>query len=97
MRVYIAGFIGFFIGMFFGAFLLGVMQMIREGDKIYENAILERRRKISEGKFCKPDDYFNHFKPDRRGSFRAVSSGKSGKTGHPDNRVLHNEHGHLEL
>jgi hypothetical protein len=89
--------IGFIIGTFFGMFALGFLQMIAQGDKKNEKLIMERRGKIGAGKFCKPDDYHSYFRANHRRSFRTISGGKSGKTSSADNRVLHNEHGHLEL
>jgi hypothetical protein len=89
--------IGFIIGTFFGMFALGFLQMIAQGDKKNEKLIMERRGKIGSGKFCKPDDYHSYFRANHRRSIRTISGGKSGKIGPSDNRVLHNEHGHLEL
>jgi hypothetical protein len=97
MKVYYGLALGFFIGTFFGMFLLGLVQMLGKGDQRNEKLILERRGKIGSGQFCQPDDYHSYFMPNRRGRIRSVSGGKFGKAGHPDNRVLHDEHGHLEL
>jgi len=97
MRQYYGFFIGLFIGFFAGVFALGFAQMIKRGDKRNEELIMERRGKIGSGKFCKPDDYHSYFRANHRRSIRTISGGKSGKIGPSDNRVLHNEHGHLEL
>ena len=86
-----------FIGVFAGVFLLGLMQLTKRKDDIYEKLILEQGGKDSTGVSGEPDHYFEHFNshrdrrvcPDRRGEPR--------KTGHPDHRVLHNEHGSLGL
>jgi hypothetical protein len=42
---------GFFIGTFAGVFLLGLMQMIKEGDQKNEKLDMERRGKIGSGSF----------------------------------------------
>jgi hypothetical protein len=57
---------GLFIGTFAGVFLLGLMQMIKEGDQKNEKLDMERRGKIGSGKFRKPDDYHSYFIADRR-------------------------------
>ncbi len=95
MRVYIAFLIGLFIGMFFGVFLLGLMQMIKRKDDIYEKLIVEQGRAKHKGKLCEPDNYFDYFNshcdrrvcPDRRS--------QSGETGNIDYRLLHHVNGHL--
>lgn len=97
MEFYKGMIVGLFIGVFIGIFLLGLMQLIKRKDDIYEELILERRGKIGSGKFRKPDDYHSYFRPNHRRSIRTISGGKSGKISPSDNRVFHNEHGHLEL
>lgn len=89
--------IGFIVGTFFGMFVLGLMQMVRKGDDICEKLILEQGGAVGKGKLCEPDNYFDYFNShcDRR--VRPDRRSKSGETSDSDNRVLHNEHGHLEL
>ena len=97
MKQYYGFFIGLFIGFFAGVFALGFAQMLGKGDKKNEELILERRGKIGSGKFCKPDDYHSYFRANHRRGFYPISGGKSRKISNPDNRILHDEHGHLEL
>ena len=95
MKVYIVGAIGFFIGVFIGIFLLGLMQMIRRKDEIYEKLILEQGGKNDPGVSSEPDHYFDHFNAHRDRRVCLDRRGEPRKTGDLDNRVLHNEHGHL--
>ena len=89
--------IGFVIGVFSGVFILGLMQMIRRGDDIYEKLILEQGGAVDKGKLCEPDNYFDYFNshhdrrvcPDRRGQPREVSN--------IDYRLLHHVNGHLGI
>lgn len=97
MKVYYGLALGFFIGTFFGMFLLGLVQILGKGDQRNEKLILERRGKIGSGKFRKPDDYHSYFRPNHRRSIRTISGDKSGEAGNSNNRILHNEHGNLEL
>lgn len=95
MKVYIAGAIGFFIGTFFGVFVLGLMQMVRKGDDIYEKLILEQGGAKHKGKLCEPDNYFDYFNSHHDRRVRPDRRSKSGETGDSDNRVLHDVDGHL--
>ena len=87
--------IGIFIGVLAGAFLLGLMQMIKRKDDIYEKLILEQGGKNGKRFSSEPADYFDHFNahrdrrvcPERRSQFR--------ETGNIDYRLLHHVNGHL--
>lgn len=87
--------IGIFIGVFAGAFLLGLMQMIRRGDDIYEKLILEQRRKNGEGVSGESADYFDHFNAHRDRRICSDRRGEPRKTGHLDHRLLQHVDGHL--
>lgn len=95
MKVYIAGAIGFFIGTFFGMFVLGLVQMVRKGDDIYEKLILEQGGAKHKGKLCEPDNYFDYFNShcDRR--VCSDRRGKLGETSNIDYRLLHDVNGNL--
>lgn len=70
-------FIGLFIGIFLGVRLVETMQAAREGDKLYEEHILEQQRKINSGKFRKFDYHDVHFDPDNCRRIHSVSRRKS--------------------
>ena len=95
MEFYKGMMVGLFIGVFAGAFLLGLMQMIKRKDDIYEKLILEQGRAKRKGKLCEPDNYFDYFNShcDRR--VLSDRRSKSGETGDSDNRILHHVNGHL--
>ena len=97
MKVYIAGAIGFFIGTFFGMFVLGLMQMVRKGDDIYEKLIVEQGRAKYKGKLCEPDNYFDYFNSHHDRRICPERRGQSGETGNSDHRVLHYVNGHLGI
>jgi len=95
MKVYIAGAIGFFIGTFFGMFVLGLMQMVRKGDDIYEKLILEQERKNGKRFSSEPADYFDHFNAHRDRRVCPERRSESGKVSNIDYRLLHHVNGHL--
>lgn len=95
MKVYIAGAIGFFIGTFFGMLVLGLMQMVRKGDDIYEKLIMERGGEKRQGIVREFTNYFDYFNPHHDRRVRPDRRSKSGETGDSDNRVLHDVDGHL--
>ena len=97
MKVYIAGAIGFFIGTFFGMFVLGLMQMVRKGDDIYEKLILEQGGAKHKGKLCEPDNYFDYFNSHHDRRVCPERRSQSGETGDSDNRILHYVNGNLGL
>lgn len=97
MEFYKGMIVGLFIGVFIGIFLLGLMQLIKRKDDIHEEFILERGGKNSSGVSSEPDHYFDHFNAHRDRRVCADRRGEPRKTGHPDHRVLHNEHGSLGL
>lgn len=87
--------IGIFIGVFAGAFLLGLMQMIKRKDDIYEKLILEQGRKNGKRFSSEPADYFDHFNAHRDRRICADRRGEPRKTGHLDHRLLQHVDGHL--
>jgi hypothetical protein len=87
--------VGLFIGAFAGVFLYGLAQMLGKGDQRNEKLILEQRRKNGEGVSGESADYFDHFNAHRDRRVCLDRRGEPRKTGHPDHRVLHNEHGSL--
>jgi hypothetical protein len=88
--------IGFFVGTFFGYFLLGLMQMIREGDK-YEEHLLEQRRKDNQGQFRESSHNAVHSWPHHRRGVCPFCGSKLGEVGDLDHGVLYNEHGSLGI
>ena len=95
MKVYIAGAIGFFIGTFFGVFVLGLMQMVRKGDDIYEKLILEQGGAVGKGKLCEPDNYFDYFNPHHDRRVCPERRAKLGKDGGTHDGVLHVLNGNM--
>ena len=89
--------IGAIVGTFLGVFITGLFQMIGRKDDIYERLILEQGGAEHQGEFCEPDNYFNHFMPDRRRSFCPDRRGKPREAGDTDNRVLHYVNGDLGI
>ena len=89
--------IGVIIGTFFGMFVLGLMQMVRKGDDIYEKLILEQGGAKHKGKLCEPDNYFDYFNSHHDRRVLSDRRGKLGEIGDPDHRVLHYEHGDMGL
>jgi hypothetical protein len=95
MKVYIAGAIGFFIGTFFGVFVLGLMQMVRKGDDIYEKLILEQGRAKRSGVVRKSINYFDYFNPHRDRRVLSDRRAKLGKDGGTHDGVLHVLNGNM--
>ena len=89
--------VGLFIGVSAGAFFLGLFQMIARKDDLYEKLILEQGGAERKRELCEPDHYFDHFNAHRDRRICLDRRGEPRKTGHPDHRVLHNEHGSLGL
>jgi hypothetical protein len=87
--------IGVFVGTFLGVLILGIMQLIRRGDDLYEKLILEQGREVSTGVVCEPFDHFEHFNPHRDRRVCPERRGQSGETGNIDYRLLHHVNGHL--
>ena len=87
--------IGVIIGTFFGMFVLGLMQMVRKGDDIYEKLIVEQERKNGKRFSSEPADYFDHFNAHRDRRVCPERRSESGKVSNIDYRLLHHVNGHL--
>ena len=95
MKVYIAGAIGFFIGTFFGMFVLGLMQMVRKGDDIYEKLIMERGGEKRQGIVREFTNYFDYFNPHHDRRVCPERRAKLGKDGGTHDGVLHVLNGNM--
>lgn len=87
--------IGIFIGVFAGTFLLGLMQMIKRKDDIYEKLILEQGGADGQGISSEPDHYFDHFNAHRDRRVCPERRSESGKVSNIDYRLLQHVDGHL--
>lgn len=87
--------IGFIVGTFFGVFVLGLMQMVRKGDDIYEKLIVEQGGAKYKGKLCEPDNYFDYFNSHHDRRVCPERRSQSGKVSNIDYRLLHHVNGHL--
>ncbi len=95
MEFYKGMMVGLFIGVFAGIFLLGLMQLIRRKDDIYEKLILEQERKNGKRFSSEPADYFDHFNAHRDRRVCPERRSESGKVSNIDYRLLHHVNGHL--
>jgi hypothetical protein len=95
MEFYKGMMVGLFIGVLAGAFLLGLMQMIKRKDDIYEKLILEQGRKNGKRFSSEPADYFDHFNAHRDRRVCPERRSESGKVSNIDYRLLQHVDGHL--
>lgn len=86
---------GFIVGIFAGILILGLFQMIRKGDDLYEEFILGRAGEVDPGEFREPFNHFEHFNPHRDRRVCAERRRQSGETSNIDYRLLHHVHGNM--